>query len=115
MSLLFILFLQIPYQLIKRSPNFFYPKGMKIVVKESRLVKSKNNFIFIGMDNPLSVERVESFFPSPSNVTDTINAKFEQWFGDGDHAHKKNGTNVFEITPDPNSTTSPDILDMNRS
>jgi len=44
-----------------------------------------------------------------------VNEQFKQWFVDGDHAHKrKNGMNVFEITPEPYSVALPKILAMNQ-
>ncbi|GLJ09732.1 hypothetical protein SUGI_0114870 [Cryptomeria japonica] len=57
----------------------YYPKGMKIAVKEPQLVQSESGLIFIYVNNPLSIETLQSISPSADENVTVSKVKICKW------------------------------------
>ncbi|GLJ09734.1 hypothetical protein SUGI_0114900 [Cryptomeria japonica] len=64
-----------------------YPQGKKIAVKEPMLVRGEGGLLFININNPSSIETVESFPPSADGNVGVDEENFKKWIDAMDEAY----------------------------
>lgn len=63
-----------------------YSQGLKVAIKEPRMLRGDTGFIWIEVDNPLAIERLERFSYTP--LSEILKDKMEECFDNGKRAHK---------------------------